>query len=156
MADERMQDMSDAKKDPLQERIDKLSEQLAEARRKKKARDARERRAAEKARREARAREAEALLSFLEGHTVMRQGRTMTGLAYIEELRAEGSFSTLSDVDGDAHDHSEALQAEGVMGEHDEDSGGVTDSRSDYGTPNAGISVDALLSTDARNGGVAR
>lgn len=140
MADERTQGMADEKKDVLQERIDKLAEQLAEARKKKRARDARERRAAEKAQREARAREAEELLSFLEGHTVTSHGRTMTGVAYIEQLREQGTFSPVSDASCS----------------HDADGGGVSDSRSDSVTPGSGVNIDTLLSDDARVGGDAR
>lgn len=146
----------DKASDPLQYRIDYHKAQLDKARKAKRARDARERRKAAKEAKEARARKAEELLSFLEGHTVTRKGQVMTGLAYVEMLRADGAFSPLADGDGEPHDQSEALQAEAVMGEHGTDSQGVADSRSDSDTPQAGISVDALLSTDARNGGVAR
>ena len=139
-----------------EERIAYHEKQLAQARRDKRNADARKRRKAEKEAKEERARKAEELLSFLEGHTVTRKGCTMTGLAYVEKLRADGAFSPLADGDGEPHDQSEALQAEVAMGEHGTDSQGVADSRSDSDTPSAGISIDALLSTDARNGGVAR
>lgn len=133
-----------------EERIAYHEAQLAKARRDKRNADARKRRKAEKEAKEERARKAEELLSFLEGHTVTRKERTMTGLDYVNELRDEGVFSDPPDDDGEHDGDDDTLQVSDADAEHAEGGADVADSRSDQVTSEAGITVDSLVSDDAR------